>query len=420
MSRVIGGYGVMFLQEMVFAGVTPSEVGETSQDFLRSEAWRKIVTQVESALCREDRSRQALDQLQQLATEQGTSTQFLLKSVIRETIRLTLDCCGISPEWLKRADLATVTIGCIDSKTDSSVTENVKTESLKTEHLKAESLKIEAGFSPTESGTESQLAEIARTSAWEVKQQKEVQEDAAIFTAIGHVLQPYKPQKIRQRKLGLKQQQSETNVPVQLSSEAQAQQDLDVRQAQFLALGSVIHQYRTQKELSLQEVHAQTFIPLSHLQSLEAGKCDRLPEEVYVRGFLRRLEQCFHLTSGQLTDHLPAGPQGFRTCAPSSTTKSISRSPQGQGYDSPFIHAPALNYAYIAYAALMAGGVCWIAQQGSPKSNLPPIQIDTPHTPMSESKMSGSNQLSRQATDQSVTLAQSLLSRNIAAPESLA
>lgn len=415
MSRVIGGYGVMFLQEMVFAGVTPSEVGETSQDFLRSEAWRKIVTQVESALCREDRSRQALDQLQQLATEQGASTQFLLKSVIRETIRLTLDCCGISPEWLKRADLGTVTIGCIDSKTDSSVTESLKTES-----VKAESVKIEAGFSPTESGTESQLAEIARTSAWDVKQQKEVQEDAAIFTAIGHVLQPYNPKKNRQGKLGLKQQQSETNVPVQLSPEAQAQQDLDVRQAQFLALGTVIHQYRTQKELSLQEVHAQTFIPLSHLQSLEAGKWDRLPEEVYVRGFLRRLEQCFHLTSGQLTDHLPAGPQGFRTFVPSSTTKSISRSPQGHGYHSPFIHAPALNYAYIAYAALMAGGVCWIAQQGSPKSNLPPIQIDTPHTPMSESKMSGPNQLSRQATDQSVTLAQSLISRNIAAPESLA
>lgn len=92
----------MSCQNFQFSGVAGSSFTacETSDvdtqdalwDCARSDSWRHLVAQVESSLCREERSRQALDQLQQLAAEQGANTQFLLKAIIRETIRLTMEC----------------------------------------------------------------------------------------------------------------------------------------------------------------------------------------------------------------------------------------------------------------------------------------------------------------------------------------
>ena len=95
-------FGVMLSQNFQFSSVAGSSFTacETSDvdtqdalwDCARSDSWRHLVAQVESSLCREERSRQALDQLQQLAAEQGANTQFLLKAIIRETIRLTMEC----------------------------------------------------------------------------------------------------------------------------------------------------------------------------------------------------------------------------------------------------------------------------------------------------------------------------------------
>ena len=339
-SRVIWGSVVMVSQEMVFA-LTKSATVETGSDVFRSEGWRKIVAQVESALCREDRSRQALDQLQQLATEQGASTQFLLKSVIRETIRFTLECFGDATDMLKRIELAP------------------NSEAVQTE-------KIVVPLTPA---------------------QQEAQDDTAIFTAIGRVLQPVKSTQF------LPNLRPKPALP-KLSSEAIFLAQIEARDAGLLEICRQIRQHRSTLGLSLKQIHSNTFIPLHHLQSFEDSKTDRLPEDVYLRGFLRRLEKCFALTEGQL--QLICPPQVQRPIVPSKAP-------------SPYSSIPSLspNYAYVAYAALMAGGVCWVTQQGSPKSTLPPLQIDQP------SPMSSSQKLSSQHLQQT----QLTLSQNISRPE---
>lgn len=334
----------MVLQEMVFSLTKPETVETTFSDVLRSEGWRKIVAQVESALCREDRSREALDQLQQLATEQGPSIQSLVKSVIQETIRFTLECFGDTTDLLKQIELTPV----------ADLAENHVAE------------KVAEPLTPA---------------------QKEAQDDAALFTAIAHVLKPVKLEK------SLLHRMLPQSAPPKLSPEALLLAQVEARDAKLLDLCRQIRQHRSTLGLSLNQIHSNTFIPLHHLQSFEDSKIDRLPEDVYLCGFLRRLEKYFALTEGQLT--YPIAPQVQRSIvskAPSINSTVPSLSP---------------NCAYIAYAALMAGGVYWITQQGSPKSTLPPLQIDKP------APISSSQKVSSQQT-------QLALTQNISRPESFA
>jgi cytoskeleton protein RodZ len=357
----------MFSQEMVFAGATKSgatksETVEMNQEFLRSDGWRKIVSQVESALCREDRSRQALDQLQQLAAEQGASTQFLLKSVIRETIRLTLECVGDATELLKRgAPSPTVQAEAILTKPVALV------------------------LTP---------------------EQKEAQEDVAVFTAISRALQPAKPESSLINRL-------RPTTP-KISPAETLQNATQTRESALLYLCNEFRQHRSQQSLSLKQIHTITFIPLHHLQSLEENKFNSLPEDVYLLGFLRRLEKCFKLADGQLSHHLQAVPHVDRLRglpARESNLTSQFASPS-HSISTGLAANLSPNYAYIAYAALMAGGVCWIAQQGSPKSNLPPLQIDTP--------VSGPQNAPQKISSQQVQQTQVKLTQNIAHPEAFA
>jgi cytoskeleton protein RodZ len=345
---------VMYSQEIVFSSVTKSETVEMNPDFLRSDGWRKIVTQVESALCREDRSRQALDQLQQLAAEQGASTQFLLKSVIRETIRLTLECFGEAADLFKRGEAAAPVAAPV-------------------------------AVVPTE------IKPVKPVALVLTPEQKEAQEDAAVFTAMSRVLQNAKPDK------SLRDRLRPTNP--KLSPIEIAEQAAQVREASLTALCNEFRQHRSQLNLSLKQIHSTTFIPLHHLQSLEENKLDRLPEDVYLRGFLRQIEKCFNLADGQLSHHLPVVERSQISVPTVAPTRSAS---PGFGSNHP-------NYAYIAYAALMAGGVCWIAQQGSPKSNLPSIKIDTP--------VSGPQNAPQKTSSQQVQQTQAKLAQNISQPE---
>jgi cytoskeleton protein RodZ len=349
----------MFSQEMVFSGVTKSETVEMNPDFLRSDGWRKIVMQVESALCREDRSRQALDQLQQLATEQGASTQFLLKSVIRETIRLTLECFGEATELLKRSEVT------------APVASPVAVVQAETIPVKPVALVL-------------------------TPEQKEAQQDAAVFTAMSRVLQNAKPDKSLRDRL---RPTSPKLSPIEI-----AQQATEAREASLLALCNEFRQHRSHLSLSLKQIHSTTFIPLHHLQSLEESKLDRLPEDVYLRGFLRRLEKCFNLADGQLRHHLPA----LQVERLKLTSPTVAPTRNG----SPGFASSHPSYTYIAYAALMAGGVCWITQQGSPKSNQPSIKIDTP--------VSGPQNGSQKMSSQQIQQTQAKLTQNIAHPEAFA
>lgn len=132
------------------------------------------------------------------------------------------------------------------------------------------------------------------------------------------------------------------------------------RQVILQQIGQQFRTLREQRQWSLQQMHSQTWVPLHHLKALEAGIVDRLPEDIYVRGFVRRVGNALGLDGVQLAATIPV-PAEAKTVIP-----SWQRSMQTSALLSP-------KHLYFGYAALAAGaigGFSWMTQ---------------PHTPVQES-----------------------------------
>jgi cytoskeleton protein RodZ len=146
------------------------------------------------------------------------------------------------------------------------------------------------------------------------------------------------------------------------------------REQCLVALGQAVAEAREAKTMSLAQLHARTFVPLYHLQALERGEVDRLPQDIYLKGFLRRIENALVLESGTLMAYLPDEDALESGILPSWVKGKAGLLPK----PSKNIAGLEVNSAhlYLAYTALMAGGICWISGQSAPKNNLAPIQID--------------------------------------------
>jgi cytoskeletal protein RodZ len=65
--------------------------------------------------------------------------------------------------------------------------------------------------------------------------------------------------------------------------------ELEIEQVEQLKqIGSMLREERERLRIPLEEVAVKTYIPLRLLQALEVGQVDRLPEPVFIQGFMRR------------------------------------------------------------------------------------------------------------------------------------
>lgn len=60
-------------------------------------------------------------------------------------------------------------------------------------------------------------------------------------------------------------------------------------------IGQKLKTGREVEGLSLKQIHERTKIPVGHLQAIECGQTDYLPEPVYVAGFIKRYAECVSL-----------------------------------------------------------------------------------------------------------------------------
>lgn len=67
-------------------------------------------------------------------------------------------------------------------------------------------------------------------------------------------------------------------------------------------IGQKLKAAREAQGLSLIQVFERTKIPLNHLQSIEGGRAEDLPETVYVSGFIKRYAECVGLDGQVLSD----------------------------------------------------------------------------------------------------------------------
>jgi cytoskeletal protein RodZ len=132
---------------------------------------------------------------------------------------------------------------------------------------------------------------------------------------------------------------------------------VQAREACLQELGQAIRQVRQEKSWSPYHLHIKTQIPLHQLEALEAGRMDRLPEDIYLRGFIRQIGNALGLDGHQMAASLPA----IDTATAVLPSWQQPKPQSGLRLSS--------THAYLGYAALMAGGIAWVSHQSLPQAS---------------------------------------------------
>lgn len=138
------------------------------------------------------------------------------------------------------------------------------------------------------------------------------------------------------------------------SKKKQAQDVIALKRAEGLRrIGKILKQAREKKSLSLTELHYRTYIVLEQIQALEDGKADKLPEDIFIHSFLRKLAKVLDLDAQSLIDLLP---ETETPVIPSWYRENLLGKKQ--------VSLPM----YLGYTALVAstvGGVSWLTHEAT-------------------------------------------------------
>lgn len=135
------------------------------------------------------------------------------------------------------------------------------------------------------------------------------------------------------------------------------------RQELLRHIGQELRQARLNKSLTLRQLHSRTLVPLHQIEALETGRVEELPEDIYLRGFIRRIGYALGLDGVAIAASLPA-PDPAKSVVP-----SWYRSNSGGGLSAVGFHLSPVHL-YLGYAALVAGavgGLACISQQSTAK-----------------------------------------------------
>lgn len=112
-------------------------------------------------------------------------------------------------------------------------------------------------------------------------------------------------------------------------AEAEGMENVEFR---FQTVGEQLHAARTEKGLTLNEVAAQTRIPMRHLEAIERSDFGALPGSTYSLGFAKAYARFVGLDAGKLSEELrtelaQGGHAGFAPAMPAYEPTDPSRVP---------------------------------------------------------------------------------------------
>lgn len=284
---------------------------------ISQEGLRSLLNQVENELHHSEAYQTALANLQQEGTDTFSGSQ-ALKTVGREAVRLAL------------RHLAKHHSGY--SKTHSgSVTSTISSPAVKSDG------KVSTVH----------FAEGSKSATQRLVSSSSVNSDVSGNSKVTAIAQSAKPHLARIEPRVVVSQIKKITPEATLSPTAQK------RIAELRQIGTELASARQTKGVSLDWLHTQTWIPIHLIKALEAGDVDRLPEDIYIRGFIRRIADALELDGTSMASSLLMSEQA-KTVIPSWQ----QRSPE----------PPTLRpvHLYLSYAALMAGalgGLAWMSNQ---------------------------------------------------------
>jgi cytoskeleton protein RodZ len=124
-------------------------------------------------------------------------------------------------------------------------------------------------------------------------------------------------------------------------------------------IGKQLREARESRGLSLTQLNIYTHVPVHQMDAIECGNWEVLPEEVFVRGFIRVMGNALGLNGTHLVASLPA-PEPSKTVLP-DWYKSTKNSPVELSI-SPM-------HLYVGYTALVAGAVGGLSLMSSQQAN---------------------------------------------------
>ncbi|WP_017317467.1 helix-turn-helix domain-containing protein [Mastigocladopsis repens] len=158
---------------------------------------------------------------------------------------------------------------------------------------------------------------------------------------------------------------------VELAKQIAAEQRVET----LRQIGQQLRQVRESQGLSLSQLHVYTHVPLRHMEAVENGNWELLPEDVYVRGFIRVMANALGLNGTNIAASLPA---------PEPVTAIL---PSCYQYKSRFGFGIGLRpvHLYVGYAALVAGSVGGLSIMSSQQANADRLMNTDAATPASSS-----------------------------------
>jgi cytoskeleton protein RodZ len=131
--------------------------------------------------------------------------------------------------------------------------------------------------------------------------------------------------------------------------------ELDSTQIEQLKqIGASLESERQQQGVSLEEVAVKTYIPLRLLQALEEGQIDRLPEPVFIQGFIRRYADVLGLNGTELSKTFVTEPAPVMSMLPELET--IAAPPPAQKIRTALSSERSDDRPYPAYLPKLALG----------------------------------------------------------------
>ncbi len=315
---------------------------------------RALLVRVEAELQRSDVYHKVLESLQHSIDEVAENSQTLVKALGREAIRLVLR--RLVKQYADPAPSASS--APIDQKVtpiSSTVSEQKVTpirEALQARRSVTPTLQVESEHCPSyltmplnRDGASAQaIAAPVRPVGYSVTTEP-VEAIPTPFEAEGDRQQSQRPEARSAQRFKRFQK---VHPP---TAEVLAEQ----RESSLREIGYHLRQARLKRGISIDQLNCQTRIPIHLLKALENGHAEQLPEDIYVRGFLRRIGDVLGLHEADLTALLPS-PAPNAVIVPS--WQRISQTPTSN-------HLRPVHL-YVGYAALMAGatgGLVWMTQQ---------------------------------------------------------
>jgi cytoskeletal protein RodZ len=135
---------------------------------------------------------------------------------------------------------------------------------------------------------------------------------------------------------------------------------------QLRQIGDYLRQVRETQSVSLEKVAKDTFIPLRLLNALETGEVERLPEPVYIKGFIRRYADVLELDGAEIADAFETQ-ESVANPAPavSQPAIAVAETPRSERQTSNTKASfPGLPYILAGVAAVgVLGAIAWGLKQ---------------------------------------------------------